>query len=236
LRAGARESDRPYGDTLGLSWGFTALRGLGPGSLRAVIGSARPVRRFHAPRGFGCRAVLATEVARRPPLRFCAPSEVHSRQPRIAPSHPPAAAGGSTWRTVLPLLGFPALRHVSNRWLRIDSMRLPAASACHVRGLATPFAAPTIGPTGARGAGASMGFSLQGFPLDAVGTPLGAPALVTLPSPPPRGESAHEPPSGPRTRVESVLSPQVPKDCGRRCLPGVLPSRAFSPSARAVRL
>ena len=41
----------------------------------------------------------------------------------------------------------------------------PTVTACHVRGLATPFATYTTRPTGARSAGASMGLTLQGVPL-----------------------------------------------------------------------
>jgi hypothetical protein len=88
----------------------------------------------------------------------------------------------------------------------------PSTTACHVRGLATSFAASTTGPTGARGAGASMGFALQGFPLVARGTPLGALALLTLPpTPPPKGVECARPPTGPRSRDESVLPPNPPK-------------------------
>jgi hypothetical protein len=88
----------------------------------------------------------------------------------------------------------------------------PSATACHVRGLATSFAASTTGPTGARSAGASMGFALQGFPLVAMGAPLGVPALLTLPSAaPPRGSEPKRPPSGPSSRDESVPSPPSPR-------------------------
>jgi hypothetical protein len=111
----------------------------------------------------------------------------------------------------------------------------PSAAACHVRGLATSFAASTTGPTGARSAGASLGFALQGVPLDARGAPLGVPALLTLPATPlPEGERHHAAAYRalfPR-RVRAVAGP--PREPGRRCLPGLLPSRAFSPSARAI--
>ena len=42
---------------------------------------------------------------------------------------------------------------------------VPTVAACHVRGLATPFATYTTKPTGARSAGASLGLTLQGVPL-----------------------------------------------------------------------
>jgi hypothetical protein len=61
------------------------------------------------------------------------------------------------------------------------SSAAPAASACRVRGLATPISAYTTVPTGARSAGAPLGFSLQGVLLVAAGTPFGGLALLALP-------------------------------------------------------
>jgi hypothetical protein len=113
----------------------------------------------------------------------------------------------------------------------------PSTTACHVRGLATPLAALTSDPTGARSAGASLGFPLQGVLLGAQGAPLGVPALLTLPARPPpprRGALPARPPPGPCTRVELVQSPGSPKGPGRRCLPGVHPSRTLLPSVRAI--
>jgi hypothetical protein len=140
----------------------------------------------------------------------------------------------TTGPAVLPLLGFLALRHTlgpADPHMATD----PSATACHVRGLATSFAASTTGPTGARSAGASMGFALQGVPLGARGAPLGALALLTLPAtPPPGGSGVGRPPSGPCSRDESVPSPSPQKGPGRRCLPGLFPSRALTPSARAI--
>lgn len=84
----------------------------------------------------------------------------------------------------------------------------PSAAACHVRGLATSFAASTADPPGARSAGASMGLPLQGVLLAASGAPLGVPALLTLPSAAsPGGDGRDGPPSGPCSRDELVLSP-----------------------------
>jgi hypothetical protein len=42
----------------------------------------------------------------------------------------------------------------------------PSAAACRVRGLDTPCATSTTDPPGARSAGASLGFALQGVPLE----------------------------------------------------------------------
>jgi hypothetical protein len=79
-------------------------------------------------------------------------------------------------------------------------------------------------------AGASMGFTLQGFPLAAMGTPLGARALLPLPGAP-------RFPGGKRERpglLQGLLPATSPcchrnhKGPGRRSLPGVRPSRACS--------
>jgi hypothetical protein len=114
---------------------------------------------------------------------------------------------------------------------RSPSDRVPRAR------FGTSFATSTTIPTGARGAGASLGFSLQGVPLIVVGTPLGGLAFVTF-------SALHAPrirrcaggmatqawsPSRRRSHDESVLSPQ-PAGHGRRCPLGVSPSRACSPS------
>jgi hypothetical protein len=67
---------------------------------------------------------------------------------------------------MLPLLSFRALRHSLGPADPLFSWAAdPSATACHVRGLATSFAALTTSPPGARSAGASMSFALQGLPL-----------------------------------------------------------------------
>jgi hypothetical protein len=80
-----------------------------------------------------------------------------------------------------------------------------------------------------------MGFALQGVPLDTRGAPLGVLALLTLPAaPPPEGDDAD--PVAFRAscpcRVRAVTG--FPREPGRRCLPGLFPCRAFSPSVRAI--
>jgi len=55
-----------------------------------------------------------------------------------------------------------------------------------------------------------MGFTLQGLLLDAIGAPLGAHALLTLPAGPAplrRGAGTARPPTGPSSR-EFVLAPE----------------------------
>jgi hypothetical protein len=168
------------------------------------------------------------------PLTLSRPFRDNPLKPRTAASlHQPE--GRATRPAMLPLLGFRALRHslgpADPRTWAAD----PSATACHVRGLGTPLATYTTGPPGARGAGASMGFSLQGVPLDTRGAPLEVLALLTLPAAtPPEGGAA-----GPVAyrascpcRVRAAVG--LPREPDRRCLPGIPPCRAFSPSVRAI--
>jgi hypothetical protein len=82
-------------------------------------------------------------------------------------------------------------------------------------------------------AGASMGFTLQGLPLAAIGTPFGAPSLLPLPD---VATSLRRVPQLHPTcfrvlflrRVRSVA--RTTSDSGRRYLPGFHPSRASSHS------
>ena len=113
----------------------------------------------------------------------------------------------------------------------------PSATACHVRGLSTPIAAYTIEPTGARGAGASLGLTLQGVPFVHERYSSRSPCLPDVTDRPnsPRGVERERPPSRPCSRDESVLSPELPEGRpDRRCLHGLCPYRVFSPSARAL--
>jgi len=74
-----------------------------------------------------------------------------------------------------------------------------------------------------------MGFTLQGFPLVAIGTPLGAPTLLPLPATvtqPRRAVHATWPTSGPRSCDESVLSPEP------QVIPAVDPFLGFDPPKR----
>ena len=83
-----------------------------------------------------------------------------------------------------------------------------------------------------------MGFTLQGVLLEPMGTPLGAPALVSFPASirrAPMGSGRTWATSGLRSRRELVLPPDPRRDPARRCLPGFLPSRAFSPPVLAFR-
>jgi hypothetical protein len=112
----------------------------------------------------------------------------------------------------------------------------PSTAACHVRGLATSFATYTTSPTGARSAGASLGFALQGVPLDTRGAPLGVPALLTLPAtPPPEGGGVGRPPTGPWSRVESVLPPSSQRNPAVDTFLGFSPpEHSLHPSGRSL--
>lgn len=125
---------------------------------------------------------------------------------------------------------------VSDRQTRLNRATDPSAAACRVRGLDTPFATSTTDPPGAQSAGASMGLTLQGVLLVREWCPFRGPCLpdVTDRAPSPKGErteSAAFKASVPR-RVRAVTS--LPKETGRRYLPGLRLSRAFSPSVRAI--
>jgi hypothetical protein len=78
--------------------------------------------------------------------------------------------------------------------------------------------------------GASMGFPLQGLPLAAIGTPLGALALLPLPAARVAQRAPRFRAAGFRAlflqRVRSVT--RVHTDPGRRFLPGIRPSRVCS--------
>jgi hypothetical protein len=134
---------------------------------------------FRRPSGSGPAGLHTAAAVRGPPCAFVPLQRSDPRNP--APSRRVAAEADTDLPDDASCPGlFVPYDTLSERWIRSMAAD-PSAAACHVRGLATPFAACTIGPTGARSAGASLGLPLQGVLLDAVGTPLGAPALLTLP-------------------------------------------------------
>jgi hypothetical protein len=111
----------------------------------------------------------------------------------------------------------------------------PFAAACHVRGLATSLAASTTDPPGARSAGASLGFTLQGVLLAHERCPSRGPcppdvAVGRLPGRRRDRAAAFRALFPWRVRAAAGF----PKEPGRRCLPGLLPSRALPPSVRAL--
>jgi len=106
----------PLGGPRALSWGFAALQGLGPVQTRAVIGSARPVRRFDARRVF-IRSGLRRPKPPGPLLRFRTPSEVHRRSPASSrrPAAPCGAAVGTPDGATSPGLPCPTAQSGNGR-------------------------------------------------------------------------------------------------------------------------
>ena len=149
-----------------------------------------------------------------------------SSQPRTAASCPRPEGRRPTRPAMLPLLSFRALRHNPGPADPLAVVADPSATACHVRGLDTPFAASTTGPPGAQSAGASMGFALQGFPLvrERYSSRSPCPPDVAGRTHPPERECDGRPPSGLHSRDESVLSP------ASRRKPAVDAFLGFSPS------
>lgn len=149
-------------------------------------------------------------VGDRPPLRFRAPSETCPCSP--APQRPPEATlasrdGGPVPRCSLSWASWPydTIPDRRTRTVAAD----PSAAACRVRGLDTPLATSTTDPPGARSAGASLGFPLQGVLLVRERCPSRGPCPpdVADRTHPPKGEGTERPPPGPRSRDELVLPP-----------------------------
>jgi hypothetical protein len=193
---------------------------------RVLMGCTRPVRRFHALQALSSRAVPQPKLqaalhglpllfrARSPGPRAVSPvaRQVRRRflswtsralRHSLRPADP-FAADGSLRRRV-PRAGFDyPLRDLHHRSSRRDKR-----------------------------AGASMGFTLQGLPLVAIGTPLGAhcPPVVT-PQRRASPEGCADCKAGFRAffpqRVRAVAG--TTNGPGRRSLPGVSPSRACSRS------
>lgn len=104
LEAWGDRSSSPRGGPNALSWGSAALQGLASRRFRADIGSARPVRRFHALRVITGLDVRTAEAARGPSCAF-APLQ------RSIAAGPHRAVGLSASVAMPPLMGFHALRH-----------------------------------------------------------------------------------------------------------------------------
>lgn len=158
-------------------------------AFRRPAGLAHRVR----PRG---RSRAATLLALSLPSRGIQPSPARSRAPVSTPAGPCFLSWAPS--TLRHDLGAPTCTAVA-----------PATTHGHVRGLATSCAALVGAPAGARNAGASLGFTLQGlFPV-AARAPLGVAALLALPAHAPHDEvhARDRPTSGPCSRHGSVLSP-----------------------------
>jgi len=184
-----------------LSWSCAALRGHRPRPTRTDMGSVRPARRFYARRALASRD-LPSRIAPDggPPCAFAL------LQRSIAtPPHRPAGPKADR-RTMLPPLGFRAVRHVPGRWTRVPRglpAPLRAASGVWVPPSRRP---PPSLPTPC-GAGASVGFPLQGVLLASIGPPLGGPCprgVARVGSPRPQGGVRTRSTPGPRSRREFV--------------------------------
>jgi hypothetical protein len=181
LRAGASGSGAPRGGSPGLSWGLVALRGLGPGRPRAVIGSARPVRRLHAPRGFGDRDFPRDRSRGEAPLALSRPFRgclaAAPQRPVVRSRRQPAGRPGGRCFLSWAFVPYDTCQTDGPaRWAAV-----PAATRVPRPGFGYPPRDVHHRSYRRQGAGASVGFSLQGLPLDAVGAPLGVPALLTFP-------------------------------------------------------
>jgi hypothetical protein len=136
---------------------------------------------------------------------------------------------------MLPSLGFLAPRHIRDGGPVARGASSP--TACHVRGLVTSFAASTPDPPRSLAAPrASSGFHLRGVLL----APVGIPSRGPMPS----CRSPRRFASLLKVRADAsgfrALLPASSSFCrttlagrARRCLHGLSPSRAFSPSVLA---
>ena len=199
----------PCGSGHNLSWGYEALRGHWLHSLGRLLVSVRPRTTFVALRALSCFAFLPAEAGRRPSMYFRSPSEDIPQKPRIATTRSPGHKGRLREpRRVLPLVDFYyPTTHTSaaNRVHASGSLRRHTPRARFGYLLRDSFTAPAN--TTSR-VGAPMGFTLQGFPLERDRStfrwpyPLDVAAYTTLP--PERRKAGTWPPSGFRSRVESV--------------------------------
>jgi len=110
-------------------------------------------------RGRACRAGFRRTAA---PLALSLLHRGPSQHPRTVPRTRRFAR-----RTMLPLMGSRALRHMSGR--RTRSREASSLAACHVRGF-NPHRGVHHRPSRAFRRGASVGFTLQGLLLEAIRT------------------------------------------------------------------
>jgi len=204
----------------------TLLRLRGPARTRAHrsragIGSARPVRRSTSCRHSTDAPSLSRSFGR-PSLDFRSSSEFITGNPCR-----PRRLPGWVDDTASPGLCLP-YDTIPGRWIRLPAAD-PSATATPRAGFGYPLRGYYLRPSRHLRVGASMGFTLQGLPFAAIGTPLGAPALLPLPaaSAPPRGVAPQQ-----RGRLQGLVPATNPfshrdhEDPSRRYLLGFRPSRA----------
>ena len=201
----------------GLSWGYAVLRGcMRVGLVRVWV--PHPCSAFSALQGFNVRAVL--QLAPEATLHGLALLfRARSPGPRAVPASCPA------YGTTLSLLdSFCPTTHASWADPFADSeslrRRVPRARFGYLlRGVHHPASRRV------KRAGASMGFTLQGLPLIAIGAPLRARAFLALPA------AAHHP--GGRCEQPGRLQGLLPatSPCCRRNprVPAVDPFLGFTP-------
>jgi len=189
---------------------------------RADIGFARPVRRSSS-LGHSTDAPSLSRSCGRPSLDFRSPTELITGNPRRPAGCPAGGRHCLSW-TSLPYDTVPGRR------IRLPAAD-PSATATPRAGFGYPLRGCYLRPSRHLRVGASMGFTLQGLPFAAIGTPLGAPALLPLPAAcaPPRGRAVRQ-----HGRLQGLVPATNPfchrdhEDPSRRYLPGVRPSRACS--------
>ena len=175
------------------------------------------------------RASRAGSLRSGAPPTLSLPFKGPSQHPRTVPPSPE----GPSRRTMLPLLGFGAPRHVPGRRIRSyarlpaprratsgvwlpPSRRPPPTLRASLRRLERPRASPFKAFSSHRSGPLSGASTLRAFPR--IRGPLAgtAGAVDFRASIPVRARSGR----------------RIPKDPPRRCLPGLDPSRAFSPCVR----
>jgi len=193
---------------------------------RVDMGSTRPVRRS-SPLGYSACTPSSSRSRRRPSMNLRSSSELDHRDP--APSR---RLHGKSDDTSSPGLAWP-YDTISGRRIRLPAAD-PSATACRVRGLATPCATYTTGPPDASSASEHPWASpFKGFPSSRS-------VLLSEPMPSwrypshsasPEGCEYDRPTSGPSSRDESVLTPKP------QVVPAVDPFVEFAPPELAhVRL
>jgi hypothetical protein len=188
------------------------------------MGSARPVRRFHALRVLSDRTSGRPKPSGAPPA-LSRPFRGPLQQPRTVPK----ALRPSS---MLPLLGFLALRHTLGAVDPLHERRLPASPRA-TSGVWLPPSRRPPPPLPAHEAPERPWASPYKASPAHGGIPLGIPALLTfLPRAPPCGWARR------CVRLQGfALGAGIeagPSRVRPHVLPGLLPSRAFSPVVRAA--
>ena len=127
-----------------LSWGCAALQGHKRSHLGRLLVAPNPYGVF-TPSGYSASAPSPSRSCGRPFMDFRSSSELDHRDP--APSR---RLPGKSDDTSSPGLSLP-YDTISNRRIRLPAAD-PSATACHVRGLVTPFATYTTSPPSASSA------------------------------------------------------------------------------------